>query len=354
MDFNSLRKIKSWLVEWNLWPILWPFGVNSEGGWIGPVVLAGSALAQHFLNKKSGDDAQKANQEALKPWMTGATNLRNTASDRSAEQYNQVSGLPSEILNQYRGMLGGIGEGGGRGPLGPIYKEQAFESSALPFYKEMMETGGYTDADKANILSYATGPISGMFGALSRQLGQARASRGLPSYSSGDSRLMRDAAYESSNLAKGVSGDLAERVLANRFQGGSGTAGIEQQQRQFEAAERARAHSSRAARAAAGRSSANQEFGQRMAILDAMGSYRPGSDIQYMGAALGANQQGMSGAASGQRYAGGGSDWGRLFGNMGPAAIAAFGNGGGGNRQEPMTMPESGSYALTRPLTRSW
>lgn len=267
-------------------------------------------------NRQLAEQAQEASRRA------------GVADVRSAEQYGQVSGLPGEILGNYRDIYAGIGEGGGGGGEGgPRYSPAAFESTALPFYSGLMEEGGYSPEAQANMLSYATGPISGLFEGLKRNIETAGAGRGLPGYSSRTGRLARDQAYETSNLAKGVSGDLAKMILQSKLQGASGVRGIEGEKRAFETAERGRAHSAAARRAGAGRASGQQDFRNRMAVLGAMGGYRPGSDVEYMGLGMGGTGQAI-GAAGARRDET--PMWQKAAGSLIPsaagAAVGAFSN----------------------------
>lgn len=231
-----------------------------------------------------GSKSQKTTNKMLSDQGTRFSNIGDVAGDRSAEIYGAGRGDTDFARQGFKDLyssLGAEGEGGGGGGGG--YTPAGFESSALPFYQKMMNEGGYSEADKSNILSYASGPISGMFEGLKRNLGTMSAGRGI-GYGSGFGRLARDQAYAGSDMAKGVAGDLAEKILASRFSGASGTTGIESEKRAFEAQERARAEAS----AARGRAGADDVYGQKRQLLYDMLGLEGDKDLSYMDRQLGA------------------------------------------------------------------
>lgn len=212
-----------------------------------------------------GSGGAKQTNQQLNEQRGMANQFANTMAGRGAESYGTSNDIRDYLLNTYKGLYSGLGDesnngGGGGGGVG--YTPANFESEALPFYLNMMKSGGglgkaagfyedlmnnggglgesagfyrdlmnkggYSDADKSNILSYATGPISGLFEGLSRQISSAQAGRGLPSYSGGISRLARDQAYQTGEMSKGVAADLAEKVLASKMAGAQGMTGLEE------------------------------------------------------------------------------------------------------------------------------
>jgi len=239
-----------------------------------------------------GSGSSKTTNKMLAQQGQNFGNIANTAGDRSQQIYDAGRGDIDFARENFKSMYSGLGEGGGGG--GISYNPVAFDSSSLPFYQKMMNEGGYSEADKANILSYATGPITGMFEGLKRNLQTMSAGRGL-GYGSGLSRLGRDQAYAGSEMAKGVAGDLAEKVLASRFQGAAGTTGVESEKRAFEAAERDRQQAAARANAARGNDVYNQ---QRQLLYDILG-LESDKDLQYMDRQLGA-ESGRMGTITGR------------------------------------------------------
>lgn len=283
-----------------------------------------------------GSGGAKETNRQLAEQRNAANAVANTMGGRGNEQYGKQEDVRDYLLNEYKGLYGGIGErsmGGGGGGGGPALPALNFESEALPFYMKMMNEGGYSEADKANILSYATGPISGMFEGLKRQLQSAGAGRGLPSYGGTIGRLAQDQAYQSGEMAKGVAGDLAERVLRSRFQGAEGTKGIESEKRAFQERQRQQQINQRNARA--GRAAADQKYRDQMELeyLGRIQGLMP-SDLPYVDRQMGALGLGTQAATSRANET---PMWQRALTSAIPAAASAatgaFSFGGGRNKR---------------------
>lgn len=246
-----------------------------------------------------GNKSAKKTNELLGQQTRRTQDIQDIAGQRSGEIYGAGRGDIDWARGNLRGMWDELGAGGGGGGGGgPAFEAMKFDSSTLPFYLKMMNEGGYSEADKANILSYATGPITGMFEGLKRNIESMAAGRGVPAYGSGMSRLARDQAYQGSELAKGVAGDLAEKILASRFQGASGATGVESEKRAFEVSERDKKLAAARARAAAASSGANADYAHRMGIINAMLGLEGDKDLAYMDRQLGAGGQAFAGIGS--------------------------------------------------------
>jgi hypothetical protein len=60
-----LHGLKDWLVKWDIWPILWPFGSKGEDGWIPAAIMAGSAIASQLGGKKGAKDQRSSEQQRI-------------------------------------------------------------------------------------------------------------------------------------------------------------------------------------------------------------------------------------------------------------------------------------------------
>jgi hypothetical protein len=246
-----------------------------------------------------GNKSAKKTNQMLEEQTRRTQDIQDIAGQRSGEIYGAGRGDIDWARGNLKSMYDALGAGGGDGGGGgPAFEAMEFNSSTLPFYLQMMNEGGYSEADKANILSYATGPITGMFEGLRRNLQSMASGRGIPAYGSGLSRLARDQAYAGGEMAKGVAADLAEKILASRFQGASGATGIESEKRAFEVSERDKKLADARARAAAASAGANADYAHRMGIINAMLGLEGDKDLAYMDRQLGAGGQAFGGISS--------------------------------------------------------
>lgn len=274
--------------------------------------------------------------------QTGRANaISDTAMDRSQSAWDQSQGLRDELLGNYRNLYKGIGveDTGGGGGGGGGFREEALpgiydprQNETADFWREGMKSGFMSDADKANELSYATGPISGMFDALRRNMQTSGAGAG--GYTSGMGALARDQAYQASDLAKGVASDQAKRIIANRMGAGQELSGLDEafQNRQKQAvdekiarAKEANANARNAANAAAARRRGDIEgdLGDRMAILGRMQGLMP-DDLSYM-------DRGLSGVGMGGQLINSRRDetpmWQKMAGDLVKGAAGALSGG---------------------------
>ncbi len=246
-----------------------------------------------------------------------AQDIGDTAGSRSEEIYKAGRGdtdfARTGFHSMYDSLLGG-GYGGSGGVSLP-----GFDSSSLPFYMNLMNNGGYSEADRSNILSYATGPISGLFEGLKRSL-ETTARGGGAGYGAGLSKLAREQSYGTSEAAKGVAADLADRILASKLQGAAGVTDIESAKRAYEAQ-----------RASASRSGQEEYYNrQRQLLYDILG-IEGNKDLSYMDRQLGA--EGLAtGSITGR--ADETPSWMKMTSSLLPsavnAAVGAFSGGGHG------------------------
>lgn len=270
-----------------------------------------------------GSGGAKETNQLLGQQQDLANQFASTMGERGTQAYNQQNDIRNELLGDYRNLYsgtlnGGRGIGGGGGPGGDIRN----------FWQNMFKTGGYSDADKGLILSNATGPISGMFEGIARNLASSAAGGGLPSYSGNVARATRDQAYAAGDMMKNVSAGLVDKILANKIQGAN------------------KIQSMRAAAAARARGAQQYNDQLQLQYLSRMQGLMP-EDLPYAQAQLAGMGQGLNAIQSRQSET---PLWQKalasLPGQAAGAAMGAFmpspgGKGGG------LSMPEPGSAALS-------
>jgi hypothetical protein len=161
--------------------------------------------------------AKKTNQ-----MLAQQTAKQNQAGDvfggRSAAEYDWKTSARQDLWNQYAGRMGDAPElVGGHAGTADWY------GPAADFYRSMMETGGMTDADKANYRSWTTAPISGFYTGLKNQLGRMNAATGgYSGYTSQAAKLTRDAARQGFHTAQESESGLLDMINRNKFAGAGG------------------------------------------------------------------------------------------------------------------------------------
>ena len=269
-----------------------------------------------------GNKSASKTNAMLEDQTTRANNLETLMGSRGYAAYNQQEGLRNELLGNYRSMYSGAGsgEGAGAGGGGYSYSPVDFTSSSLPFYMEAMNTGLYSPERQGQAESYATGPITGLYEGLKRQLETALAGRGVsPSYGGSLSRLGRDRAQEMNRAALAAKLGINREIDVNRFTGAGGVTGVESEKRAFEAQERGRAASAAASRSSA--ADADRAF--QMSVLGRMQGLMP-EDLPYIDRQLASQSAAQSSIAGRQKE---GFDWGKAA-KIAAAAAATYFSGG--------------------------
>jgi hypothetical protein len=272
-------------------------------------------------NRMLGEQNQKTG--ALQDLATG------WSKEAHAGQQGDIGWARNSLMDMYNG-IGAGGEGGGGGGGGPAFpgweKLNWEDPRSFATLKNFMDTGGYSDADKGNILSYGTAPISGMADMLKRGMGSAARGSGV-GYASGLGNLYKDQAYQASEAAKGIIGGLMSQINANKFRGAEDITGIDTEKRAFGVSERDKAYAAakeaRAAalaRAGAGRAAAENSFNQKRSLIHDILGLEDNKDLEYFDRALGAGGQVYAGINSRQNET---PLWQRSLGAILPSAAAA-------------------------------
>jgi hypothetical protein len=157
------------------------------------------------------------------------TKAYNTAAggygDRSAQEYNYKTGLRNTITDKYLQMMGDAPQIGG-GTAGWTDPYQNLRQDVYDKYKNLADTGGWDDAQKAGYRSWTTAPISGFYTGLKDQLArQNNAIGGFAGYNSQSAKLARDAARQGYNTAQESESGLQQMIREAQLQGiqGMGT-----------------------------------------------------------------------------------------------------------------------------------
>ena len=138
--------------------------------------------------------------------------------ERSAAEYNWKTSGRQDLWNRYNELSQSAPElvGGSAGTAD-------WWDPAADFYKGMMESGGFTDADKANYRSWTTAPISGFYQGLKNEMARKNnAIGGYAGYNSQAAKLSRDAARQGFLTAQESESGLLDMINKNKFAGASG------------------------------------------------------------------------------------------------------------------------------------
>jgi len=137
---------------------------------------------------------------------------------RSAAEYNWGSSARQDLWDRYNALSQDAPELTGGYAGTPDWWDPAAD-----FYKGMMETGGMTEADKANYRSWTTAPISGFYQGLKSELARKNnATGGYASYNSQAAKLSRDAARQGFLTAQESETGLWDMLNKNKFAGAAG------------------------------------------------------------------------------------------------------------------------------------
>lgn len=262
-----------------------------------------------------GSGGAKTTNKMLEAQNQRSRGLQDTATNWANEAHSANRGDIDWARSQYMNLYNNVSKGGvgGGGSPGPAWEDPRGTATILDF----MNTGGYSDTDKGNILSYASAPITAMGEELARGLNTQARGSGI-GYASGLGRLYRDKAYAGSEIAKGVAGDLAEKILANKYKAALDINQIDAQKRAF-----------LQSRAGAGRAAGERQLSDQERLISKILGLDNGRDLEYYDRAL---------ASGGQVYGGIKSRedetplWQKAVGSILPAAasaaVGAFSPGG--------------------------
>ena len=218
--------------------------------------------------------ADQAQAQAIQRGATGDT--------RSAQEYAGRTSNRDFVTDQYKNMLSGMdadeaaeGPGGeGRGGVsGPR------ENQAKGFYRNWMESGGYSPEDIRDQRARAAGTIPSFYSGIQNQMDQTLKQQGLNAgglYNAQFAKSARDAAKEAESGRLNSEVELQNAIRSGREKGAQGLSQLDESQIGREMS---------AAAANAGRGAANEqrEYENRMGILGRLGSTSYG-DEDYMGA----------------------------------------------------------------------
>lgn len=140
-----------------------------------------------------------------------------------------------ELEPRYRNLSTGIDEsmGGYRqfANTGGITDENTSRIRGNGVFDEMARTGGVSDLDRANMRSRGIAPVGAFYSNLKNELARRNSVQGGygAGYTSGASKLARDAAVSGSNAARDTELGISDLVRTGRMQGASALSGAESQ-----------------------------------------------------------------------------------------------------------------------------
>lgn len=294
-------------------------------------VMAAGAIASKVAKNKQASKQAKNNQTAI-----GKVNDVNQGFGDELRGYGQEdrsyqTGQRGKITDAYWDLYNG-GEddgsgGGGGGGFTPTIAD-ARMNEAMPFYRDAMNTGLFSEQDKNDWRARTALSNDSTFAGLKRSLDQGAAIRGggYAGYNSQLAALGRDKAREMEAARLNSEGTLQSQIRDNRFRGGEGVGKYDTEfmgnERMVEGMRNA------AGAAAAGRASAgaDDDFRRKMSILGAMRDLRgeSGSDLPYF--SMTGNQYGR--LAANPETAG--TPWYGTAGDIAQGAASAYVGGGGG------------------------
>lgn len=142
----------------------------------------------------------------------------NQMGGRGESEYNYRSGLRDTITNEYlKAMQNAPTVAGGSAGTPDWW------GPAADFYKNLMETGGWSPEEMANYRSWTTAPISGFYTGLKNQLQRQNAAiGGSVGYNSQTAKLARDAARQGFQTAQESESGLQQMIREAKERGAAG------------------------------------------------------------------------------------------------------------------------------------
>lgn len=138
--------------------------------------------------------------------------------DRSAAEYNWKTSARQDLWNEYNAARQGAPE-----LVGGYAGTPDWYGPAADFYRSMMETGGVTDADKANIRSLASAVPTGLYAGLKNNMTRMNAATGgYAGYNSQLAKLGREGAREGSRAIQESEAGILDMINRNKFQAAQG------------------------------------------------------------------------------------------------------------------------------------
>lgn len=176
--------------------------------------------------------APKPETSPLKGMIGDFTSAYNDAKGRSSALHSQLSGVFNNFLGQHGGLdpnrvaalEGDIAGFRNIGRYGAADQASADRIRGGGVYDEFSKTGGYSDADKANIRGRIASITPSFFAGLKRNLDtQNRVQGGFnPGYTSQNAKMARDAGRESVNAVREGEIGLQEAINSGRKWGTEG------------------------------------------------------------------------------------------------------------------------------------
>lgn len=229
-------------------------------------------------------------QNRQNAYDVSTTEKANAAQDRTYQ-----TGVRDYATDAYKNLYNNVGTQTTGSGYNPVALPALRDNEAMNTYRDFMNTGGYSAQDVQDFRGRANATIPSFFAGIKQQMDQAANVRGggYAGYSGQIAKSAREGAQSAEAGRLNAEGTLQDQIRQNKL---TGAGDVERLDRESQAAalQRAQQQNQQMA-AAAGRTTQNaqQAFGDRMSILDAMRGLRGenGTDLSYLQAASQNNGQ---------------------------------------------------------------
>lgn len=165
----------------------------------------------------------------LQRWRPEATNTP-TPLQNQYKLYNsavtQQAGDYDNIMSGYDSALARANDARNAAPINPQtynYSASPDVTNALNLQKQFAETGGYSDADKANLRARGVSPIRAVYQNANRDINRNVRLQGniSPNFNALKAKMAREQSQMIAEQAQNVEAGIAERTAQNKLAGGN-------------------------------------------------------------------------------------------------------------------------------------
>lgn len=174
-----------------------------------------------------------ANRKRRNPWgnnepemdPTNTMNAYRSSIPTQAENYDEImqgyrnvlgqgSGESDALMNQYKSLLAGMGD-----YQDVQYQESGEQKTAFKDLKNLVDTGGLSDAETGDLRARGVSPIRAVYANMEREMGRNRALSGgySPSYNATAARMAREGSESIAGAVTNVNAKIAEMKQAGKL-----------------------------------------------------------------------------------------------------------------------------------------
>jgi hypothetical protein len=166
----------------------------------------------------------------VNPYATTPNPLQG-AYDAYSGSVRQQAGDYDDIMNRYRSLLTDIGNNlgpnlrnsiatsGTGGPIVPTYQSTPDYQNAISNLGGLAKTGGYSDADIANIRERGISPIRSVYANAQENLNRQKSLQGgySPNYAAVSAKMAREMSSQLADQTTAVNAQLAQNIAQNKI-----------------------------------------------------------------------------------------------------------------------------------------